>query len=499
MIKFIKFLELAVLSIKISRWNQKILKKHFTYIKIPNKFLKELVLPINMRVILAGTGSAVGKTTISTGIMRALSNKCSVQPFKVGPDYIDPTYHSLATGNRSRNLDSFFMSPGQIRETVERGLKVSKSKIGIIEGVRGLYEGISPVNDVGSTAAIAKALDAPVVLILNSRSLVRSAAAIVLGFKNLDPTIRVEGVILNQVKNRNHYLKTKKAIETLVKTPVIGGVPRDDSLKVESRHLGLVPAVERESILQSIEKWGRVMEEYIDLDALLAIMKGAGKLPGEREKLWNVKNHQKVRVGVAMDEAFNFYYPENLEAMEANNAELVQFSPLHDEEVPDVDALYIGGGYPEIFEKELESNMTMRRSVKKFHEDERPIYAECGGLMYLTRSINSRKMCNVFNYDSCMTRKPQALSYVVAESVNDNVALKKGEKFRGHEFHYSKVDLNPGRSKPEFAFRILRGRGITGSMDGLMSKNTVASYVHAHIAACPSFASNFTSSAANLC
>ena len=454
-----------------------------------------------MRVVLAGTGSAVGKTTISTGIMKALSNNYKVQPFKVGPDYIDPTYHTMATGNRSRNLDSFFMSKGQIRETFQRAMNISKSQLGIIEGVRGLYEGMSAVEDVGSTAAMAKALNAPVVLILNSRSLVRSAAAIVLGFKNLDPAVRIEGVILNQVKNRNHYLKTKEAVETLVKTPVIGGIPRDDALKVEDRHLGLVPAVERESILQSIENWGQVMEENIDLDALLSIMEGAGKIPEGREKLWNVENHKRVKIGVAVDEVFTFYYQENLEAMEANNAELVYFSPLHDEEVPDVDALYIGGGYPEIFEKELESNQSMRTSVKMFHDEERPIYAECGGLMYLTKSINGKDMCKVFGYDSIMTKKPQALSYVIAKAVKDSIALKEGETFKGHEFHYSKVDMDAGKLKglkPEFAFKILRGKGITGSKDGLMSKNTVASYVHAHIAACPGFASNFTSSAADL-
>ncbi|MCE7699313.1 MAG: hydrogenobyrinic acid a,c-diamide synthase (glutamine-hydrolyzing) [Methanobacterium paludis] len=309
-----------------------------------------------MRVVLAGTGSAVGKKTISTRIMKALSNNYTIQPFKVGPDYIDPTYHT-------------------------------------------------------------------------------------------------------------------------------------------------VPAVERESILQSIENWGQVMEENIDLDALLSIMKGAGKLPEGRENLWKVENHKKVKIGVAMDEVFTFYYQENLEAMEANNAELVYFSPLHDEEVPDVDALYIGGGYPEIFEKELESNQSMRSSVKMVHDEERPIYAECGGLMYLTKSINGRDMCNVFGYNSLMTKKPQALSYVIAEAVKDNIVLKSGETFRGHEFHYSKVDMDAGKLKdlkPEFAFKILRGKGITDSKDGLMSKNTVASYVHAHVAACPGFASNFTSSAADM-
>lgn len=447
-----------------------------------------------MRIVLAGTGSAVGKTTIATGIMKALSEEYRVQPFKAGPDYIDTSYHTLATGNNSRNIDSFFMSDGQIRTSFERGLKTSKADFGIIEGVRGLYEGISPIGDVGNTASIAKALDSPVILIINSRSLVKSAAAIVIGFKTLDPSIRIDGVILNQVKNKRHYLKTKEAIETLAKTDVIGGIKRDEVIKVEQRHLGLVPAVERENLLNYIEKWGEVIKENIDLDALISIMKNAGKLPEGREETWRQENRKKVKIGVAMDEVFNFYYTENLEALKANNAQIVEFSPYKDEEVPDVDGIYFGGGYPEIFAKELESNQSMRRSVLKFYEDGNPIYGECGGLMYLTNSINGNKMCGIFNYESQMTKNVQGLSYVIAETQKDNPITKKGEIFRGHEFHYSKVLLN---GKPEFAFKILRGRGIKGELDGLISKNTIASYLHTHTAACPNFASNFTQSAAN--
>lgn len=445
-----------------------------------------------MRIVLAGTGSAVGKTTISTGIMKALSEEYRVQPFKVGPDYIDPSYHTLATGNSSRNLDSFFMSEGQIRTSFERGLKTANADFGIIEGVRGLYEGISPTGDVGNTASIAKALDSPVILILNSRSLVKSAAAVVIGFKTLDPTIKIEGVILNQVKNKRHYLKTKEAVETLAKVDVIGGIQRDDEIKVEQRHLGLVPAVERENLLNYIEKWGEIVKENIDLDALISIMKNAEKFPEGREDTWHEENSQKVKIGVAMDEVFNFYYTENLESLKANNAEIVHFSPLHDEEIPDVDGIYFGGGYPEIFANELEQNESMRKSVLKFHNDGNPIYAECGGLMYLTNSINGKEMCKIFNYDSVMTKKVQGLSYVISEARKDNIITKKGDIFRGHEFHYSKVLVN---GKPEYAFNILRGKGIDGALDGLMSKNTVASYIHTHTAACPQFASNFTSSA----
>ncbi len=446
-----------------------------------------------MRIVLAGTGSAVGKTTIATGIMKALSEEYTIQPFKVGPDYIDPSYHTLATGNNSRNLDSFFMSEGQIKTAFERGIKTSNADFGIIEGVRGLYEGISPTGDVGNTASIAKALDAPVILILNSRSLVKSAAAIVIGFKTLDPSVNIRGVILNQVKNKKHYLKTKEAVETLAKTKVIGGIRRDDSITVEQRHLGLVPAVERENLLGYIHKWGEVIKENLDMDALISIMKDAPKIPDGREETWLQENHNKVKIGIPMDEVFNFYYVENLEALKANNADIITFSPFKDEEIPDVDALYIGGGYPEIFAKELEGNESMRKSILQFHRDDNPIYGECGGLMYLTRSINGKKMCGVFDYDSMMTKNVQGLSYVIAKANEDNIITKKDEEFRGHEFHYSKILLNG--IKPEFAFKILRGRGITHSMDGLMKKNTVASYLHTHTAACPQFASNLIQSA----
>lgn len=449
-----------------------------------------------MRLVLAGTGSAVGKTTIATGIMNALSEEYTVQPFKVGPDYIDPTYHTLATGNYSRNLDSFFMTPEQIREAFERGMKISSSNYGIIEGVRGLYEGISPTGDVGNTASIAKALDAPVVLILNSRSLVKSAAAVVLGFKNLDPSINIQGVILNLVKNRKHYLKTKEAVEKLTKTEVIGGIPRSDDIKVEDRHLGLVPAVERANIIDSIHQWGSMIKENIDLDALISLMKDANPLPCGRESLWEVENKRRVKLAVAMDEVFNFYYRDNLDAFEANNAELIYFSPLKQDKMPDADGLYIGGGYPEIFAGELEKNQTMRKSILKFHKEERPIYAECGGLMYLSRSINGQKMCDVFGYDSVMTRKPQALSYVISRGHKKSIIADKDDIIKGHEFHYSKVNLED--TTPEFAFEILRGKGIKDNMDGLMKKNTVASYIHTHTAAYPSLASNFTTSAREL-
>ena len=472
-----------------------------------------------MKVVLAGTGSAVGKTTISTGIMKALQDE-NVQPFKVGPDFIDPSYHTIATGNVSRNLDSFFMTESQIINSFERGLKKSNSKMGIIEGVRGLYEGISPISDIGNTASIAKALDAPVVLLMDSRSLVKSAAAVVLGFKALDPEIRIEGVILNKVKGKRHYLKAKESVEKLAKVPVIGGIPRNEEIAVEERHLGLVPALEKEKINRNIELWGKIAEEYIDLDALKDIMKTSSKStvrdnmnkaieahedefnkhhneaielevtngakPGE---LWKTGNKTPLKIGVAIDEIFTFYYKETLESLEENGAKIVPFSPYKDEEIPDVDALYIGGGYPEVFKKDLSENESMLKSINKFHNEDRPIYGECGGLIYLSKSIDGLDMVNAIPYAAEMTPKVQGLNYVVAHSNQDNLISDKGDVFRAHEFHYTKLNID---STKDLVFDVLRGRGVLDNMDGVSVKNTLANYIHIHACSHPNFGYNFT-------
>lgn len=449
-----------------------------------------------MRVILAGTGSAVGKTTISTGIMKALSEKYNVQPFKVGPDYIDPSYHTLATGNTSRNLDSFFMSPSQIRDSYNKAME--GKDMAVIEGVRGLYEGIDSIDDTGSTASVAKALDAPVILIINSRSLVKSAAALVIGFRELDKDINIAGVILNKVKNKSHYLKTKRSIEEITGVEVIGGIKRDDKIAINQRHLGLVPAVEKKNSLAHIDSWSEMIKESIDLDRLVEIMKGAPKVSSNLEPIWNRLNRQKVKIGVAFDEVFNFYYKENIESLEANGAKVEYFSPLKDENLPDVDGIYIGGGYPELFSKELADNKTMISDIKQFHLNDRPIFAECGGLMYLMNSIHDDRMVGAYPYKSVLTDRVQALKYTITEVQEDNIISKKGEIINGHEFHYSKVLVDEGNLKNKLAFKILRGKGSYNNQDGFMERNTLASYVHTHVAAMPNFGGNLTISAKEL-
>ena len=462
-----------------------------------------------MNIVLSGTGSAVGKTTIATGIMGALSKEHKIQPFKVGPDFIDPSYHTLATGNYSRNLDSFFMNDYQINHCYKRALDISNSKIGIIEGVRGLYEGIGPIGDVGNTASIAKSLNAPIVLIIDSRSLVKSASALVLGFKQLDPELNIQGVILNKVKGKKHYLKTKEGIETLTDTKVIGGIPRNEDIEVMQRHLGLVPALEKDNIRNNINKWVETVEEYIDLDALLEIMgdysSDSNKSIKQRSKpsipygepfrkedsneLWKAGNKQPIKIAVARDEVFSFYYQENLEALEDNGAKIIEFSPFKDEELPDADGLYVGGGYPELFIKELEENSSMRQSIYNFYNDGGKMYGECGGLIYLSKSIDGKKMCNILPYTSQMIKRVQGLSYTIAESKEDNVIAKKGELIRGHEFHYTSINTD---DSTRFGLDVKRGRGITGSEDGILQDNILASYIHVHACSHPNFAYNFT-------
>lgn len=450
------------------------------------------------RILLSGTGSGVGKTTISTGIMKALSDEHKIQSFKVGPDYIDPSYHNSATGIPSRNLDSFFMSDGQIRYSFKNAMKLSNADYAVIEGVRGLYEGISPITDVGSSASIAKALNAPVVLIINSRSLVRSAAAMTLGFKALDSQINIQGVILNNVKSHKHYLKTKESVEKLSNTKVIGGIIRDPEITMEQRHLGLIPAVEEERIKGLIEKWGQLVSENLDLDMLLEIMDNCGDIEGSYENIWvEDRTKQKTKVAIPFDEAFNFYYRENIEALKHNNSKIEYFSPIHDEQMPDADALYIGGGYPEIYNKQLSDNKSMLKSIKSFSENNQPVYAECGGLMYLTKSIDNKEMVGIYPYESNLTSKVQGLSYTIANVINENPIQKVGSTYHGHEFHYSKVEYT-GKNVNDFAFEMKRGVGINGTHDGLIYKNTVASYIHTHTACLPDFAYNFTQKAIEL-
>ncbi len=461
------------------------------------------------RILIAGDRSSAGKTTISIGIMSVLRDMgYKVQPFKVGLDFIDPSYHTEVTGRHSRNLDGYLMTEDAVREVFSHAAE--GADIAIIEGVRGLFEGLEATSDIGSTAQIAKILECPVILTINARSITRSTAALVSGYKSFDPEVNVVGVILNNIGSLRHGEKARKAIEIYTGTPVIGEIPRNDSMKISMRHLGLIPALEgRRRLADFDENMGRIkniIKEGIDIDRFISLARSAQALIKPRESIFKPQaNGNEIRIGVALDEAFNFYYRDNLELLELAGAELVYFSPVNDSALPEVDGVYIGGGYPELFTRELEDNVSMRESVKQASSEGMPIYAECGGLMYLTQEIKTDvsgsgnyhmaemkggtfRMAGAVPGRTLMGHK-RVVSYNVGGFVKDNVIGKAGATFIGHEFHHSEiVDLPEDTT---FAIRLERGTGIKGELDGILVKNTMAAYAHLHAASYTGFARAF--------
>ena len=461
------------------------------------------------RILIAGDRSSAGKTTISIGIMSVLRDMgYKVQPFKVGLDFIDPSYHTEVTGRYSRNLDGYLMTETAVREVYSHA--VEGADIAIIEGVRGLYEGLSATSDIGSTAQIAKLLDCPVILVINARSITRSTAALVSGYKSFDPEVNIVGVILNNIGSSRHADKAREAVETYTCTAVIGEIPRNDSMKISMRHLGLIPALEGRRRLagfdKNLEKIKDIIREGIDIDRLLTLSRKAKPLIRPQEDIFKpAAAGNNIRIGVALDEAFNFYYRDNLDLLELAGADLIYFSPVNDRALPQVDGLYIGGGYPELFARELEDNGSMRHAVRQASDEGLPIYAECGGLMYLTQEIKTDvegtgkyhmadmeggtfRMAGALPGRTLMGHK-RVVSYNVGSFVIDNVIGKAGASFTGHEFHHSEiVDIPPDTT---FAIKLERGTGIKGELDGMLVKNTLAAYAHLHAASYKGFSASF--------
>ena len=441
------------------------------------------------QILITGDRSGSGKTSITLALAARLSKECTVQTFKVGMDYIDPSYLSAVSGRPCRNLDSFAMSPEEIRDVFSHGCR--GADIALVEGVRGLYEGADALTDTGSTAAIAKALRIPVVLVVSAQSITRSAAALVKGFQAFDPEVNIAGVILNNVKGGSHREKAQTAIETCCGIPVIGAVPRTEEMQLAMRHLGLVPYREgsgRGDFDARIAAITSIIGGYVELERFKALM-GEARIhppgpsrfaprPGSREV-------EEIRIGVALDEAFNFYYADLFDILPALGATPIPFSPVHDR-LPDAEGYIIGGGYPELFAPELEANDPMREAIRERSAGGVPVYAECGGLMYLTGTMTLRKgwkdlerdesygMCGVFPGKTLMPAH-RVVSYVEGTSLPGSPFGE--EAFRGHEFHYSEVSLGPGT---RFAYRLTRGRGISGGQDGALVRNTLGSYTHLH-------------------
>jgi cobyrinic acid a,c-diamide synthase len=433
------------------------------------------------RVVIAGVTSGVGKTTVAVGIMHALRNRgLRVQPFKVGPDFIDPSYHTLVTKRNSRNLDVWMMGKRGVLDCFASACE--NADIAVIEGVMGLFDGVSGKTDFASTAHVAKILDAPIVLVVDASKGARSIAAIILGFLHFDRKLRIAAVILNNIGGQRHANYISEALAGTVKIPVVGILTRNSDIKMEERHLGLVPALElRESKRDIIIRTARSISESIDVNRILSLC-SKSSLP---DALDHLKRPARARIAVALDESFNFYYADNLIALKRSGAQIVFFSPVRDQKLPvGVHGIILGGGFPEVLADRLEKNRTMVSSIRRSVEEGMPVYGECGGLMYLTRSITgykgekkARKMAGIVEADTLMTGR-LTLNYTDADC--EGPVFGKTH-LRGHEFHYSSIENIASDSR--FAYSMKKGKGVTGNQDGfIINENSLAAYMHLHFA-----------------
>ncbi len=460
------------------------------------------------RLVIAGTHSGVGKTTVTLAILAALKARGRlVQSFKVGPDFIDPSHHAAVTGRQSRNLDGWMLGEAVNREIFTR--TAADADLSIVEGMMGLFDGCSPVNEIGSTAELAKQLDAPVLLVIDGSAMARSAAAVVSGYAKFDPALRVAGVLFNRVSSEGHYTLLKEAIEQETDVMVVGYLRPDPAVAISDRHLGLVTAMEQ----GTGELYGRLAKaavETVDLDRIEVLARSAGDFPPLcKGRLGGVESSTSpspslqrrgkadVRVGVAYDPAFCFYYPDNLELLEGEGAELVKFSPMNDQVLPDVNMLYLGGGYPELHGERLAGNVAMRTAIRQFAERGGPIYAECGGMMYLTQAIRdlegkSHEMVGLFAAGAVMSKVRMTLGYRELQVSQPCLLGEAGIKARGHEFHYSLVEP---KGQLQYVCTLMDAQGKSKGPDGLVAGNTLGFYSHLHFASQPRIAASLIASA----
>mgnify|MGYP005851083365 CR=1 FL=1 len=451
------------------------------------------------RVVIAGATSGVGKTTIATALMGALRRRgLQVRPFKAGPDYIDPSYHVRACGAPSRNLDSWMLSADAIRELFGRAVR--GADVAVIEGVMGLFDGRDEPamgSPTGSTAELAKLLDAPVLVVLDVGATAQSAGAMALGYQRLDPSVRVAGYILNQVASEGHYRMAADAVRRATGLPVVGSFPKRQALAVPERHLGLIPTTESRIKDGFFDRLAAQGAASLDLDAILALARLAGPLSSGPPRLFPaVDAPVQARLAVAQDEAFGFYYQDGLDLLAAWGAELVPFSPLRESSLPpETDGVYLGGGFPELFATELSANRAMLAAIRRAAEEDVPVYAECGGLMYLCEGIvdfegRRHPMAGLVPGWSAMQRERLSLGYATVTARGDGPLLRRGQSARGHEFHWSTLD----RVDPEAAaYEVAETPGRT---EGYQRGSVLASYVHLHFGADPRLAPSFVAACA---
>lgn len=436
-------------------------------------------------IVIAGTTSGVGKTTVSMGIMHKLA-ECGymVQPFKIGPDFIDPCYHTFVTGRQSRNLDLWLMGKKGVLECFDRNSW--DADLSVIEGVMGLFDGISGKRNFGSTAHISKILDASVILVVDAAKTSHSIAAMILGYTKLDPRLNVAGIIINNVASQKHSSMILEALSIQVKKKLLGIIYRNEEIRSVERYLGLIPPIEiKGKAKNAILNCAKYVADQINLDSILSL-KSSKRNQSTSYRLLKDEREPVCKVAVAFDESFNFYYYDNLSSLRKNGVSLVFFSPIKDRSIPNnVDGLLIGGGFPEILAQRLEINNSMKKSIHKSIVDGMPTLAECGGLMYLTKAINDNRrknqgrysMVGIFDTETSMTNRV-TIGYTQAQGSGE--LMGRISNIHGHEFHYSElVNIS---SDSQFSFDMQRGRGINGKYDGLTFNTCVASYMHLHFA-----------------
>jgi cobyrinic acid a,c-diamide synthase len=442
------------------------------------------------RVVIAGTSSGAGKTTVACGLIGALRARgLVVQGFKVGPDYIDPSHHALAAGRPGRNLDAFLDGPELIAPLVRHG--GAGADVAVVEGVMGLFDGASGRGELASTAHVAKLLRAPVLLVVDGAAMARSAAAMVHGFMTFDPDVDVAGVVFNRVGSDVHAELLREAVEPLG-VPVLGALRRDERIVTPERHLGLVPAGEREALARAaLDALAAAMERYADVTGIERLARAAAALPGPAWSPQPSAPPLRARIAIARGPAFSFHYEENLELLAAAGAELVAFDPLHDEALPpDAGALVLAGGFPEVFGAELAANAALRAEVAAFAASGRPVLAECGGLLYLCAELDGHEMCGVLPARGFMSDR-LTLGYREAAAATATPWIDAGARVRGHEFHYSQVQAQHAAA-PAWTLSA-RGRSCA---EGIVAGALQASYLHVRWAAHPELARRFVRAAA---
>ena len=451
------------------------------------------------RIIIAGTTSGVGKTSITLGILYILKNLgFKIQSFKIGPDFIDPSYHHFVTNSPSYNLDSWLMGKKGLINTFEK-YTIGKD-IAVIEGVMGLFDGAGGKNNFASTAQIAKILNSPIILVIDASKAARSIAAIAYGFMKFEKGLKIKGIILNKISSNRHFHFIKDAFENKIKIPIVGVIYRNQELIFSERHLGLIPREElddkrKKAILNS----AKILSESLDAEKIVSLIRPLQNEKVRKKKIDTGKeqNMQSIKIAVALDESFNFYYQENLDTLQKKGAQLIFFSPLNDLRLPEeVDGIIIGGGFPEILAKNLSRNQSMMRAIKKIAESQIPIYAECGGLMYLSKSIkigtssykndkipeskvNFNKNYRMIGLIDAITKMTDqlTLNYTQGKVINESL-FGNINRVRGHEFHFSVMENISNDSK--FSYYLNKGKGITNQKDGIIVYNTLASFTHLH-------------------